>query len=95
MSTIKYETCKKLPRLRIPVLIMHSRVDGLIGFHHAQKNFALANEPKLFWEINGDHNDPVSEPKHFTEGIDKFLQIMETDRGAVRKKSASETASRR
>jgi len=95
MSTIKYETCKKLPRLRIPVLVMHSRVDGLIGFHHAQKNFALANEPKLFWEINGDHNDPVSEPKHFTQGIGKFLEMVETDRGQAQKKSASETASRR
>jgi fermentation-respiration switch protein FrsA (DUF1100 family) len=94
MSTIKYETCKKLPRLRIPVLIMHSRVDGLIGFHHAQKNFALANEPKLFWEINGDHNDPVSEPNHFTDGINKFLQMVEADRGQSKTK-ASETASGR
>lgn len=89
MSTIKYETCKKLPRLRIPVLIMHSRVDGLIGFHHAQKNFALANEPKLFWEINGDHNDPVSEPKHFTEGIKKFLEMVEVGRGQRQTTSAS------
>jgi fermentation-respiration switch protein FrsA (DUF1100 family) len=89
MSSIKYETCKKLPRLRIPVLVMHSRVDGLIGFHHAEKNFALANEPKLFWEINGDHNDPVSDSKHFTEGINKFLQMVEIDRGRAETASAS------
>lgn len=81
MSSIKYDTCKKLPRLRIPVLIMHSRVDGLIGFHHAQKNFAAAHEPKLFWELNGDHNEPVSDPKKFTAGIEKFLQLLQTDRG--------------
>jgi len=93
MSTIKYETCKKLPRLRIPVLVMHSRADGLIGFHHAQKNFAVANEPKLFWEINGNHNDPVSEPKHFTEGINKFLQMVEADRG--RGETASASSNRR
>src|SRR5215468_6570765 len=89
MSSIKYETCKKLPRLRIPVLVMHSRVDGLIGFHHAQRNFALANEPKLFWEINGNHNDPVSDSKHFTEGINKFLQMVEADRGRAETASAS------
>src|SRR5580765_4942286 len=89
MSTIKYETCKKLPRLRIPVLVMHSRVDGLIGFHHAQKNFALANEPKLFWEISGNHDDPVSEPKHFTEGIKKFLEMVEVGRGQRQTASAS------
>jgi uncharacterized protein len=95
MSSIKYETCKKLPRLRVPVLIMHSRVDGLIGFHHAEKNFAVANEPKLFWELNGGHNEPVSEPKHFTEGIEKFLQMVEKERTQTRAKSPSETANRK
>lgn len=93
MSSIKYETCKKLPRLRIPVLVMHSRADGLIRFHHAERNFALANEPKLFWELNGDHNDPVSEPKHFTEGIEKFLRIIEADRAHMR--TSAEAANRR
>jgi fermentation-respiration switch protein FrsA (DUF1100 family) len=95
MSSIKYETCKKLPRLRIPVLVMHSRGDGLIRFHHAERNFALANEPKLFWELNGDHNDPVAEPKHFTEGIEKFLRMIEADRGRVQAAAASATANRR
>ena len=92
MSSIKYETCKKLPRLRIPVLVMHSRLDGLIGFHHAEKNFAAANEPKLFWELNGDHNSPVSEPKHFIAGIEKFLQMLEAARGRTANTS---TANRR
>jgi len=89
MSSIRYETCKKLPRLRIPVLIMHSRADGLIGFHHAQKNFSLANEPKLFWELNGDHNDPVAEPKHFTDGVEKLLKLIESNRGRTETTSAS------
>jgi fermentation-respiration switch protein FrsA (DUF1100 family) len=92
MSSIKYETCKKLPRLRIPVLVMHSRSDGLIGFHRAQKNLDLANEPKLFWELNGDHNDPVADAKHYTEGIDKFLQIFDAVR--VRTETASASSSR-
>jgi len=93
MSSIKYETCKKLPRLRIPILVMHSRVDGLIGFHHAQRNFALANEPKLFWELNGDHNNPVSDPKHFIAGIEKLLKMVEDDR--VRTETTSTSSNRR
>jgi uncharacterized protein len=92
MSSIKYETCRKLPNVRIPVLVMHSRLDGLIGFHHAQKNFDAANEPKLFWELNGDHNNPVSDPKNFTAGIDKFLRMLEADRG---RPTPASTASRR
>ena len=77
MSTIKYDTCRKLPRLKIPVLVMHSRTDEIIGFHHGQKNFAAANEPKLFWEITGDHNGPLSDQKQFMAGIEKFLQMAE------------------
>jgi fermentation-respiration switch protein FrsA (DUF1100 family) len=95
MSSIKYETCKKLPRLRIPVLIMHSRSDGMIGFHHAERNFALANEPKLFWELNGDHNNPVSDPKQFIEGIEKLLRMLETDRGRTHTTVAAAAARRR
>lgn len=95
IGSIKYETCKKLPRLRIPVLIMHSRMDGLIGFHHAERNFALANEPKLFWELNSDHNDPVSEPKHFTEGIEKFLRMLKAEDGGIRSGPASQAGNRR
>jgi len=80
MCTIKYETCSKLPRLKIPVLVMHSRSDGLIGVHHGEKNFKLANEPKLFWELTGEHNDPLADPKNFVEGMEKFLRLVETVR---------------
>jgi hypothetical protein len=31
----------------------------MIGFAHAEKNFAAANPPKYFREIHGDHNDGV------------------------------------
>ena len=77
MSTIKYDTCAKLPKLRIPVLIMHSRSDALIRFHHAEKNFSIANEPKLLWELKGDHNESVSDQEHFVAGMEKFLELIE------------------
>jgi fermentation-respiration switch protein FrsA (DUF1100 family) len=77
ISKIKYDTCARLPRVKIPVLVMHSRSDGLIGFHHAEKNFARANEPKLFWEIRGDHNDPISDAEYFLAGVEKFLEMVE------------------
>jgi len=77
ISTIKYETCAKLPRLKTPVLIMHSRSDGLIAFHHAEKNFALANEPKLFWELTGDHDGMLDDSSNFIAGMEKFLQSIE------------------
>ena len=75
VNTIKYDTRGKLPRLKIPVLILHGRRDELIGFHHAERNFAAANEPKLFWEIAGSHNDPLADRVRFLEGIDQFLRL--------------------
>jgi len=47
-NSIQYNTHSKLPGIKIPVLVMHSRDDRLIRYHHGQKNFAAANEPKMF-----------------------------------------------
>lgn len=78
LCSINYDTCRRLPKLSLPVIIMHSRTDELIRFHHAEKNYAAAKQPKLLWELKGDHNDPVSDRANFTEGFEKFLQMIET-----------------
>ncbi len=78
LSRIKYDTGAKLPRIHVPILVMHSRSDSLVGFHHGERNYALANSPKLFWEINGDHNDALDDREKFVEGIEKFLRIIES-----------------
>jgi fermentation-respiration switch protein FrsA (DUF1100 family) len=59
LGAIKYDTVHKLPRLIMPVLILHSREDTLIPFAHAERNFAAAREPKTFREMRGDHNDAI------------------------------------
>jgi fermentation-respiration switch protein FrsA (DUF1100 family) len=80
ISTIKYDTLGKLPRVQAPVLILHSRADRMIGFHHAEKNFAAANEPKMLWEIDGDHNDPIEfTADKILAGILEFLTLAGPD----------------
>ena len=88
MATIKYDTRSKLPRIDIPVMVIHSRADGLAGFHHAEKNFAAANEPKLFWETHGEHNELLLDRPHFIEGMERFLEMVE----AYRKAAAAQRA---
>ena len=83
IASIKYDTHSKLPRLDIPVLVIHSRGDGLAGFHHAQKNFSAANEPKLFWETSGDHNDLLADGRHFLEGMERFFKMVEAHKAAI------------
>ena len=77
LGSIRYDTLSRLPQIKVPLLIMHSRADRLVGFHHAEKNFAAANEPKLLWELEGDHNDSLFDAPRLLKGIERFLQMVE------------------
>lgn len=77
LATIKYDTFSRLPQIKCPVMVIHSRNDGLAGFHHSERNFANANEPKLFWETKGDHGDMLLDQPHFLEGMEKFIGMVE------------------
>jgi fermentation-respiration switch protein FrsA (DUF1100 family) len=76
LGHIKYDTLSKLPRIKTPLLVMHSRADSLIRFHHSQRNFDAANEPKLFCELAGDHNDPLTNRSKFIADIERFLNLI-------------------
>lgn len=75
ISTIKHDTYSKLPDIHLPVLILHSREDSLIRFHHAERNFEKAQSPKWLFEISGDHNDAEWDRIQSLEpAIDTFMQ---------------------
>jgi uncharacterized protein len=77
ISSIRYETIHKLPQITAPVLVLHSRSDLLIRFHHAEKLVAAANEPKLFHEISGGHNDSlVVDLEQYQQGVEDFFQLL-------------------
>jgi hypothetical protein len=59
---------------------MHSRSDELVKFAHAQKNFEAANEPKLFQELAGGHNEPLSDRGKFISAVEKFLNLIASRR---------------
>ena len=74
LHRIKYDTIGKLSRIKVPVLVTHSRADDLIGFHHAERNFKAANEPKLFWEIHGNHTRTIEDGRgKYLQGLQKFF----------------------
>ena len=84
LSTIRYDTLARLPRVTVPVLVLHSRADTLIRFHHAERNFAAAREPKSFAEVAGDHSDAIWEQPAYTRAMEQFL----TELVALRKPPA-------
>jgi fermentation-respiration switch protein FrsA (DUF1100 family) len=80
LGSIRYDTRRKLPQIRVPVLILHSRADTLIPFHHAEQNFTAANEPKLLIEIGGDHNDAVGDQERLRDGVEQLLRRLDVSR---------------
>ncbi len=85
LGTIKYDTHSKLPRIHVPVLVAHSRADSLIGFHHAERNFAAAREPRMMWEIAGDHNQFLEGDRvRYIEGLTRFLSLLAERRLTVK-----------
>ncbi|MGF1669089.1 MAG: alpha/beta hydrolase [Balneolaceae bacterium] len=69
LTHANFPTQKYLSEIRgIPVMILHSRDDDLIGFHHGEKLFETASEPKRFIELRGGHNDS------FLESEAKYLR---------------------
>jgi fermentation-respiration switch protein FrsA (DUF1100 family) len=74
LHKIKYDTRSKLPRIQAPVMVTHSRGDDLIGFHHAERNFQSANEPKMLWEVLGSHTSTVEDGREvYLKGLEKFF----------------------
>lgn len=53
----RFNNDKKIGRIHVPLMIIHSPDDSLIPIQHAQRLFELANQPKTFFKIKGDHND--------------------------------------
>jgi uncharacterized protein len=81
LAHYRYETLRKLPKVKTPLLVLHSRADSIIPFPHGERNFAAANEPKLFVELAGDHNDPIEGEEVFTAGLERFLGLVEAAGG--------------
>ncbi|MEW6097039.1 MAG: alpha/beta hydrolase [bacterium] len=55
--TIKYDSLSKIKTIHIPKLIIHSKNDEMIPFHHGKELFDAAHEPKEFYILTGLHND--------------------------------------
>jgi len=57
IAKTKYDSLSKMPKLRVPLLILHSRDDEMFPMSYAERLLAAAPEPKRLVELRGSHND--------------------------------------
>ena len=74
LSRFSHATRDYVREVRCPILVVHSRDDEIIPFHHGEKIFASANEPRSFLALRGGHNDAfLRDERSYIEGLGSFL----------------------
>lgn len=78
LSRLRHATIDHVRELRCPVLVIHSRDDEIIGFHHGEAIHAAAPEPRMFLALRGTHNDAfVRDEVTYLNGLRLFLQTLD------------------
>jgi fermentation-respiration switch protein FrsA (DUF1100 family) len=75
----KYESIRKLPEIRVPLMIVHGDRDEVVPVEQAHRLYAVANEPKRLYIIRGAHHNDTyvaGGAKYFAEW-EKFLDSLD------------------
>ena len=71
----KYESNKKIQNIKIPILIMHGKVDNIVPFYMGEKMYDLANEPKYSYFT--EYDDHMMEyDENLLNIIKKFISSL-------------------
>jgi fermentation-respiration switch protein FrsA (DUF1100 family) len=71
----RFDTLARVPRIRAPLLVVHSRGDDIIPFRHGERLYRAAGEPKTLLEISGTHNEGfVASGERYERGLARFLE---------------------
>ena len=74
LSRFRYPTRDYVGQTSCPVLVVHSREDEIIPFHHGERIFAAAPQTKQLLEIHGPHNGAhLGLAGPYVEGLRVFL----------------------
>ena len=52
----KYESYKKIKNIKVPILVMHGKMDNVVPFHMGKKMYELASEPKYYYFSDYDNH---------------------------------------
>ncbi len=75
----KFTNQAKLPRLTVPILILHGTADEVVPFSHGQALYATANPPKFsLWVEGAGHNNfsAVAGDRH-RQALQTFAEFLQ------------------
>lgn len=74
LARISLDVRAALARVHVPVLVVHSADDEIIGYAHAEALYAAAPDPKRLLTLRGDHNAGfVQSGEVYVEGLRSFI----------------------
>lgn len=74
-----YDTHKAVRQLHCPVLIVHSPDDEIVPYRFGEQLFEAANEPRLFRQLKGGHNEGFYEnPELYRQIWRDWIHFLET-----------------
>lgn len=84
LSRLRHPTRDDVGKVHCPVLVVHSRDDEIIPYHHGKAIFDAAPEPRTMLTLRGTHNDAfLRDERVYTEGLRKFLHSLEDRAGTT------------
>ena len=71
----KFDNLTKVKQVTIPKLFIHSPVDKTVPYKLGQKLFQAASDPKIFLEVEGEHDETHEDDSIFADGVRNFLMF--------------------
>ena len=79
LSRLRHATRDYIRDVNCPVLVIHSRDDEIIPFHHGEAIYGAAPEPRTLLALRGTHNDAfIRDERVYLAGLRKFLATLES-----------------
>jgi hypothetical protein len=74
LSRYRYPTAEYVAAADCPVLVIHSRDDDIVPFHHGRAIYESAGGSRQFLELSGPHNGGhMLSEERYLDGLDGFL----------------------
>jgi len=70
----RFDNAAKITAVTSPLMILHGADDTIVPFEHGRELFHLANNPKEFIRLTGDHGAFYQDTESFTNAVRAFVE---------------------